>query len=378
LKGKSLHRTLRLKLHTDQVTKVALLDTLRHSSACFNAVCRYGWNNNQRNGIRLHHATYTSLRAAHPSLPAQLVVSARSKAAEALKSLEERRKQGKPVSCPQSSLCPIRYDARSYGVKLGQGLASLATTAGRVEVSFRLCPYYQQYANNPTASADLCYEPKSDTFFLHVVVKVEAPEKVADGGVVGVDLGIVELATDSLGNAYSGETVKSVRRRYRRLRCLLQCKGTCSAKRHLKRIRQKVSRFTRATNYVIAKKLVQTASSARKAVALEELTGIRDRASLGFSREVRWLLGGWSFSQMRQFILYKAEAAGVPVFLVDPRNTSRTCCVCGHCAKANRKSRASFHCQGCGFESNADYNAARNIEARAALSVGLLCQPGSA
>jgi putative transposase len=377
-KGKSLHRTLRLKLHTDQAAKAALRDTLRQSTACFNAVCRYGWDNNQRNTIRLHHATYRGLRAAHPSLPAQLVVSARVKAAEVLRSAEERRKQGRPVSCPQSPLCSLRYDARSYWVKLDQGVASLATTARRIQATFPLCWHYQQYAHNPTASADLCYDRKTDTFFLHVVIVVQTPEMLAcNGGVLGVDLGIIELATDSLGNAYSGEAIKSARRRYRRLRSQLQSKGTRSAKRHLKRIRRKVSRFTRDTNHVIAKALIHTASSARKAVALEELTGIRDRASLGFSREVRWLLGGWSFFQLRQFLTYKAQAAGVPVVLVDPRDTSRTCAACGYCDKANRKSQALFHCLVCGFACNADYNAARNIEARAALSDGLLCQPAA-
>lgn len=379
-----MNLTLRLKLHTDEAVKAVLLDTLRQSTACFNAVCRYGWQNRERNGTRLHHATYTDLRATYPVLPSQLVVSARMKATEALKSTEERRKQGKAVSCPRvragankSPLCPVRYDARSHWVKLAEGKASLATTAGRVGVSFRLCPHYQRYAACPTASADLCYDRKADAFFLHVVIEVEAPEKVADRGVLGVDLGIVELATDSIGNAYSGETVKTMRRKYRRIRALLQSKGTRSAKRHLKRIRQKVSRFTRNTNHVISKALVHSASLTRKAVALEDLNGIRDRASNGFSREMRWLLGGWSFHQLRQFLSYKAEAAGVPVFLVDPRNTSRTCSRCRYCDKANRKSQASFECLQCGFCANADANAAKNIEARASLSERLMCQPSA-
>ena len=51
---------------------------------------------------------------------------------------------------------------------------------------------------------------------------------------------------------------------------------------------------------------------------------------------------------------------------VDPRNTSKTCSVCGHCEKANRKSQAEFLCQHCGFSANADWNAARNIRALAA------------
>src|SRR6266487_79023 len=62
-----------------------------------------------------------------------------------------------------------------------------------------------------------------------------------------------------------------------------------------------------------------------------------------------------------QFLSYKAALAGIPLRVVDPRNTSRTCSACGHCEKANRKSQASFLCRECGMSMNADINAARNI-----------------
>lgn len=80
---------------------------------------------------------------------------------------------------------------------------------------------------------------------------------------------------------------------------------------------------------------------------------------------------GWAFFQLRSFVEYKAKLAGVPVVLVDPRHTSRTCNVCGHCENANRKNQAEFLCQHCGHSSNADENAARNIRDRAA------CKPAS-
>jgi IS605 OrfB family transposase len=243
--------TLRLKLHTDPTTHAVVLETLRQATSCFNTVCRYGWEHDERNGVRLHQATYQLLRDTHPNLPSQLVISARVK------------------------------------------------------------------------------------------------------------------ATD--------EAVKSVRRRVKHVRCLLQSKGTRSAKRHLKKIRQKQSRFVKNTNHVVAKSLVCTASQSRKALALEDLSGIRDRADT-VSRDVRWLLGNWAFLQLRQFIRYKAEAVGVPVVLVDPRNTSRTCSACGYCAQENRKNQSLFHCQECGLTLNADYNAAWNVKARASLSERLLCR----
>jgi IS605 OrfB family transposase len=120
-----------------------------------------------------------------------------------------------------------------------------------------------------------------------------------------------------------------------------------------------------------------TPQALRKAIALESLTGIRERASV-FGKEMRWLLGNWSFHQLQQFVSYKAQALGIPVIEVNPRNSSRTCSVCGHCDKANRKSQAHFECLSCGFQANADFNASRNIarlglEAQAARS----CSPMS-
>ena len=67
---------------------------------------------------------------------------------------------------------------------------------------------------------------------------------------------------------------------------------------------------------------------------------------------------------MRSFLTYKAALAGIMVVTVDPRNTSRTCSVCGYCDKANRKTQSEFKCLHCGHSANADFNAARNIRAK--------------
>jgi putative transposase len=154
--------------------------------------------------------------------------------------------------------------------------------------------------------------------------------------------------------------VKACRRRYRTFRASLQRCGKKGAKRKLCAVSRKQSRFVRWANHNISKQLVQTALLAGKALAVENLTGIRDRAN-GYAAEMRWLMGNWAFSQLKQFVLYKAADVGLPAHQVDPRNTSRTCSRCGHCEKANRRSQAIFLCLECGFQANADYNAACNI-----------------
>jgi putative transposase len=49
---------------------------------------------------------------------------------------------------------------------------------------------------------------------------------------------------------------------------------------------------------------------------------------------------------------------------VDPKNTSRTCAACGHCAPGNRESQAVFECEACKHQAHADTNAAAVILAR--------------
>ena len=193
-------------------------------------------------------------------------------------------------------------------------------------------------------------------------------QPVKTQGTLGIDLGIVELATGSNGKSYSGEPTKTVRRRYKRSHGLLQKRGTKSAKRHLKQASKRQANFTRNQNHCTSKKIVETATIERKALALENLKGIRERT--GFNREMRWQMGNWAFAQLQSFVAYKATRAGIPVVYVDAKNTSRTCFECGYCDKDNRKSQVQFHCLNCGCQANADYNAALNIAARAGCPLG--------
>ncbi|MGH9123275.1 MAG: RNA-guided endonuclease InsQ/TnpB family protein, partial [Acidimicrobiales bacterium] len=67
------------------------------------------------------------------------------------------------------------------------------------------------------------------------------------------------------------------------------------------------------------------------------------------------------WGQLLRYLAYKAEEAGRQLIAVDPRNTSRTCPVCGPCDNDNRPSQAEFRCQACGHQAHADINAAINI-----------------
>ena len=73
------------------------------------------------------------------------------------------------------------------------------------------------------------------------------------------------------------------------------------------------------------------------------------------------------------YLEYKLKLNGGILIKVDPKHTSQTCIQCGHISKDNRKEQAIFKCVKCGYETNADVNAAQNILRRAGLA-RIACQ----
>ena len=282
-----------------------------------------------------------------------------------------RDKTIRPVFRPDAA---VVYDQRVMSFK-GIDRVSLLTLEGRVVVPFVFGRYCDERFKLPKGQSDLILRGDGKWILLVTVdVPEGAPTPVTD--FLGVDMGLAEIAADSDGETHSGKAVDDVRRKYNLQRKRLQRKGTKGAKKKLKRISRKESRFRRHQNHVISKTIVAKAKGTGRGIAIEELTGIRDRVTARGS-DARNRLSGWAFSQLDAFLAYKAQIAGVPVVKIDPRNTSRTCAECGHCQRSNRKSQAQFRCQACGHEAHADVNAARNHRARAlakcALELDSIC-----
>lgn len=355
----SMQRTIRVRLKPTAEQRRALLETLAESTACFNAVAAYGWTHQERNGVELHKATYYPLRAEHPTLPAQLVVSARTRANEAVKSALTRARQGRKTGCPTGSMVPIRYDARSYRL-IGQ-TASLATVARRQVVPFSINPHAAGLLAQATGfdSADLIL--RDGKLWLHVVLTLPVVPFSDTGAAIGVDLGLTRPAVTSEAYFLGQKRWREIDRRFFRLKRSLQSKGSKSARRHLRKMAGRVARFRRDCDHVLSKRIVQSVRPGTT-VVVENLTDIRARVKQR-GRASRRRLHSWSFAQLRGFLEYKAEAAGCRVVGVDPRHTSQRCPVCGHIERGNRDG-ARFRCRSCGVQGNADLNAARNIRDR--------------
>jgi putative transposase len=345
-----MKQTMLLKLAPTEEQHQALLETMHAFNAACDYVAEIAFSEKTANKFALQKIVYGELRTTY-KLASQLAIRAISKASEAYK----RDKGIKPTFRREGALT---YDERVMSFK-GLNTVSLLTLHGRVLVPVLVGGYQQGRLNRIQGQADLLY--RNGRWYLAVTLEVPTPTPDEVTDTLGVDLGIINLATDSLGETFSGELVERNRKRHQRLRQRLQKRGTKSAKRHLKKLSGKEARFKRNTNHVISKQIVHKARRLGQGIAIEELRHIRTRTERTVRHSQRSRHSSWSFGQLRLFLSYKAALAGVPLHTVNPRNTSRTCHVCGYSAKANRKSQASFVCQACGYSGNADYNAALNI-----------------
>jgi IS605 OrfB family transposase len=335
---------------TDEAAE--LLDTVERFNAAASLAAKAGFEAGVSSQPSIHKRCYAEIRRQF-GLSAQMAVRAIGKAVEALKALKAKGETICPAFQPHGA---ITYDERILSFK-GLDKVSLRTLRGRMILPLIYGEYQGERIDRLKGQVDLVY--RGGKFFLYATVEVPEAAPIEPEDWLGVDLGIVNLATDSDGHTYSGAAVEEVRRRRHRSRRSYQRTGTRSAKRRLKRLARREANYRRNENHRIANELVGLAKGTDRGIALEDLSGIRDRTTVRAKDRARH--AGWGFAQLRSFVCYKARRAGVPVVFVDARDTSRTCSACGHCEKANRKSRAEFVCKHCGFSEDADRNAARNV-----------------
>lgn len=360
--------TAKIKLLPNKKHAELLLATLKEANRACNSLSDFAWDKKTFKQFDLHRQHYYILKENFP-LSAQMIVRCISKVADAYKLDKERKRVFRPTGA-------IAYDARILSYDLVKKKASVWTLDGRIKINYvggshneRLLPYQK-------GESDLLYT--RGKWFLLATCEIPDDETETPEDVLGIDLGIVNIASDSDGQTFSGASVEANRQWYANRRATLQSVGTKSAKRRLKKLAGKQKRFQGDTNHVISKTLVAKAKGTHRAISIENLKGIsklvrKEEKRLG--QRQRSKHSNWSFNQLREYIAYKAKIQGVSVILIDPRNTSRTCSVCGHCEKGNRKSQSEFLCLSCNFHANADWNASQNIRIASAHRLGLVNRP---
>ncbi|AYC38678.1 hypothetical protein DWG14_02908 [Streptomyces griseorubiginosus] len=173
------------------------------------------------------------------------------------------------------------YDDRMLSWQMPDRTVSVWTTYGRIKnVAFT-------GSAEQLTTLELYRKGESDLvlrdgmWFLFATCEVpEAPLNTDPVDFLGVDLGVVNIATTSDGEIMAGRALNRMRTRERGLRRKLQKKNTPSTKRRLRKRRRKEARRARDINHKIAKHVVAEAERTGRGIALEDLTGIRERVRL--------------------------------------------------------------------------------------------------
>jgi putative transposase len=355
--------TIQLQLLPTSEQATLLLDTMRRVNEAASFAAEQGFAAGVFTQVGVHRLAYYDIRHRF-GLSSRLTIRAIGKAVEAF----TRDGTVCHVFRPDGA---ITYDPHNLSFK-GPEHVSLDTLHGRETIGLIYGKYQAERFGRIKGQCDLIC--RSGKFYLLATVDFPEAPPIEVKDFIGVDLGIVNLAVDSEGETFSGEEVDRNRKRRQTARKQYQRKGTKNAKRRLRMMAGRQRRFQSHCNHTISKRLVEKAKAQSAGIALEDLKGIRSRLEGTVSRKFRRRFGNWSFFQLRSFVTYKARRAGVPIVLVDPHNTSRTCSRCGYCDKANRSDQASFRCLRCDFSTNADKNAALNLREKA---LGLLNESAS-
>jgi len=318
------------------------------------------------NKIAIQSLTYQTIKSEF-NLVANMAVRACARVAANRKVAKQKGKSVKRFA-PSSMDC----DKDLFRFREQDWTVSLATIHGRERIELNTGNYQRGKlkGKNPT-SAQLC-KHRDGQFYLYIQIKDDAPNALLTDKVIGIDLGRRDIAVTSEGEKWDGTGIQQVRDNFSKVRASLQKKATkgtrttrCRCREILKRLSGRERRYQLWLNHNISKSVVRRAVELSASIAIEDLTGIRERTNeQPRNKSERRRSNSWAFYQLRLFIEYKALGAGIRVISISPAYTSQTCHQCLHIHPVKGKSYRSgktFRCGHCGWHGDADFNGANNI-----------------
>ena len=210
-----VRRTVPIKFNVADSDADLLHETISEFLWAANYVVDHAWQGEYKTTSKaeLQRETYDDVRA-ETRLQANLVQNARNKAADAVQSVVARWKQGDYAGKPNFTAPTLVYDKRC--ATFNDDHATLSTVEGRITAEYvlpdenRKTPHSEYLYNDDyeVTGAELHY--RDGEFYLHVRTKADVEFETADDGngehstVLGVDLGIENIAVTSTGTFWNG------------------------------------------------------------------------------------------------------------------------------------------------------------------------------
>ena len=194
--------TVQVRLLPDTDQAAELLRVMRAFNAAVSHAAQVGFKAGVFSAPSIQKLCYQELRERF-GLSAQMAVRAIGKAAEVFR----RDKTVCPKFRPDGAMT---YDERILSWK-GVDKVSLLTLSGRILVSYVVGEYQRGRMDRLKGQVDLVY--RDARFYLYATIDLPEDPLLEVGAFLGVDLGIVNIASDSEGETFSGAAVERNRKR---------------------------------------------------------------------------------------------------------------------------------------------------------------------
>ena len=200
-----------------------------------------------------------------------------------------------------------------------------------------------------------------------VEIEIEEPNYEAITNPIGIDLGISHLLTLSNGDMVDNAKYlsKSKRKLSRKQRKLSKAKKGSDNRTKRRFETAKTHRKVRDQRTDLLHKISRGLVNAFDLIVFEDLK-VKNMLK---NHHLAKSISDVSWSQLTNFVSYKAEEAGRRVEFVDPRSTSQECSNCGRIVKKPLNQR-THKCPFCGLIMDRDENAAINILNKGLKNVG--------
>jgi len=200
-------------------------------------------------------------------------------------------------------------------------------------------------------------------YAIFTAIKETEPPRIKDTNPVGIDVGLMTFAALSDGSKITKPNFrKNTEKHIARWQRIVARRKRGSRRRQLAkdRLNREYGIANNQTNDYLHKVTDRLVNSGYTSFAVEKLQIQNMVKNSRLSKSINYA----SWNRFFQLLSYKAESAGLGVAEVDPKNTSKTCSVCGN-IQTMPLSKRIYICEGCGMQEDRDINAARNILERA-------------
>ncbi|MEM2626334.1 MAG: transposase [Candidatus Jordarchaeales archaeon] len=354
-----LNETCRFKLQPNDEQAAILEDLFKTYSEMVKACLDRAIRLNVTSRRRLHEAIYKELRTKYPSYPSHYVYTAITLALSMFKSYRRLSRRRKEIGPPRVKRLSILLDD-THLFWFSWGCVRLATHEGHIAIPFRVHEHSMKFMGWQVKGSRLVRF--NNEYYLHVTFRRAVEGRGAEG-VLGIDVNecSIDLAVVKPGKVrfikIDISEAKHIRGRYFRKRRSIQSKT--SGKTRARLLSKYSGRERRRVNDVLhraAKIVTRIVAEENVKPVMEELTHIRGRIRYG--RVMNRRLHSMPFRRIQLYISYKSMEHGFNPEIVDAKNTSRTCPMCGGLNKPNGH---VFKCRRCGFQADRHLVAAWNI-----------------